>query len=75
MSRSPIDQRVHDLLDEANLLLLEMTLPGSEARIRAASLATRLRACAEEAKQAGKGKSAQHLREAAGMLEREAGVT
>ena len=75
MSRTPLDQRVHDLLDEANLLLLEMTLPGSESRSRAASFATRLRECAEEARQAGKDKSAQHLREAARMLEREAGVT
>jgi hypothetical protein len=72
LERPPIDQQVHDLIDEANLLLLEMMLPGGKARTKAAGLVARLLECAERASEAGRDKSAQHLREVASMLDNEA---
>jgi hypothetical protein len=70
--RLAIDQQVHDLVDDANLLLLEMMLPGSKASDKALAMVVRLRECAERASQAGRDQSAQHLREVASVLEKEA---
>ena len=70
--RPAIDRQIHDLLDEVNLLQLEMMLPGSKAGGKALAMVFRLRECAEQAREAGKDKSAQRLREVASMLEKEA---
>ena len=73
--RPAIDQQVHDLIDEANMLLLEMMLPGGKEPSKAAALAARLLECADRAAEAGRDKSAQNLREIAATLEREASKT
>jgi len=73
--RPAIDQQVHDLIDEANSLLLEMMLPGSKAAGKAQDMVVRLRDCAEQARDAGRDKSAQHLREVARMIENEVNKT
>jgi len=64
-----IDQQTHDLLDEAHLLFLSMALPGSIDGGKARDLIARVRQCAEQARDAGKGKSAQQLVEAARLIE------
>jgi len=63
-----IDQQVHDLVDEANVLILSMALTGRKDG-KAADLIVRMQNCAEQAREAGSDKIAQHLQEVAGMLE------
>jgi hypothetical protein len=65
-----IDQQVHDLVDEANVLILSMALTGRKDE-KTAHLIVRMRDCAEQAREAGRDKSARHLREVANMLEEE----
>jgi len=64
-----IDQQIHDLLDEAHLLFLSMALPGPIDRGKASDLVVRVKQCAEQARDAGKGKSAEQLIEAASLIE------
>ena len=71
LERDKIDQQVHDLLDEAHETLLEMALPGAKDSAKAGDLASRIRECAAKAEEAGKSKSAEHLREVVTMLEQE----
>jgi hypothetical protein len=63
-----IDKVVHDLLDEVNGLLLEL----SEATdgSKAADLLNRMRNCAQQAEEAGRVQSAKHLRQVAGIVKR-----
>ncbi len=66
-----INQQIHDLLNEANLLVLEMMLPGSKAASKAPQMVARLRDCANQARDAGQAKIAQHLSQVASMVETE----
>ena len=65
-----IDQAVHDLLDEVNELLLKLELSETTDVSKAADLMDRMRNCAQQAEEAGRLKSAQHLRQVAGIVER-----
>ena len=66
-----IDQQAHDLLDEANLLIMELALSGADAAAQSSALVIRLRDCATQAAQGGRDKSARHLHEVAAMIESE----
>jgi hypothetical protein len=66
--RPQIDRDIHKLLDEANAVLLTMRLHGASNGHKAADLITRMMACAEEAKNAGREDSARHVRYVAGLL-------
>jgi len=65
-----IDQAVHDLLDEVNGLLLKLELSEATDGSKAADLLDRMRNCAQQAEEAGRMKSAQHLRQVAGIVKR-----
>jgi hypothetical protein len=65
-----IDQAVHDLLDEVNSLLLKLELSESTDASAAADLLVRMRKCAQQAEEAGRVKSAKHLLQVAGIVER-----
>ena len=69
--RDKTDQQVHDLLDEANEILLAMALPGAKDLGKVTDLIVRMRDCAEQARAVGKSKCVQHLREVVNMLEKE----
>jgi len=73
--REKIDQQVHDLVDEANEILLAMALPGGKDAGEVADLIARMRDCEEQARETGRAKSAQHLREVVNMLEKESTKT
>jgi hypothetical protein len=65
-----IDKAVHDLLDEVNGLLLKLELSEVTDSSQAAELLDRMRNCAQQAEEAGRMKSAKHLRQVAGIVER-----
>jgi len=71
--RPQIDRQIHDLVDEANTLVLTMALRGRKDGSKAANVVARLLACADQASAAGKEAGAKHLRQVASMLEREVG--
>ena len=69
--RPQLDRDIHNLLDEANTLVLTMELRRVKADDKAPDLVVRLLKCAEQARTAGKEKAERHLRQVAKMIERQ----
>jgi hypothetical protein len=67
VNRPQIERDVHDLLDEANVMVLR----GQYDPQRATDLIARLRHCAERADRAGYAESGKHLRHVGEQIEKQ----
>jgi hypothetical protein len=69
--RDPIDQAAHDLLDDAQEVILGLATGELAATPKVSLVIARIRACADQLQQAGKDGRAKQLRAAANMIEQE----
>jgi hypothetical protein len=67
--REGINQHIHDLLGEAHMLFISMSLPGPIDTAEVTDLVARVRRGADEAREIGKDTSAKQLHDAADLIE------